>query len=152
MGLVRIRAKYAARFILPAFALAAQSLQSGSGAARLPNSAPWTNLAAGRPVFAQYSATGTFAAGSDGIVLDGSSFFPAMDNAATDNATLSYAWTQVSGPSRGVFSDPGKAATRFAASAPGTYVLQLTATDKLGKSVNRKVKYGAVPVGPDGLI
>jgi hypothetical protein len=98
-------------------------------------------------VFGQYPASRTFATGPRGIALDGSSSFTAMDD-----ATLSYAWTQVSGPSSGAFSDPGAALTRFAASVPGTYVLQLTVTDQLGKSGSRKIKYGAVPVGADGLI
>jgi len=31
-------------------------------------------------------------------------------------------------------------------------VLQLAATDKQGKSVSRKIKLGAVPVGADGLV
>jgi hypothetical protein len=145
---------------LPALDLASQSLPSGSGSAHLYNAAPWTNLAVWRAEFGpheaniaaaagvgEYSTTQTFATGPDGIALDGSSPFSAMDD-----ATLSYSWTQVIGPSEGTFSDRGTASTRFSASVAGTYVLQIAATDKQGKSGSRKIKLGAVSVGADGLV
>src|SRR5690348_4538692 len=157
---VRVRAKCAALLFLSVFAWDSPSLHSAAG---LPGSGrdlahhidPHTSPAVyfGTPayppaaVFGQYPASRTFAVGPNGIALDGSSSFTAMDN-----ATLSYAWTLVSGPSAGTFSNPREAATRFAASVPGTYVLQLNVTDKRGKSGSRQVKYGAVRVGPDGLV
>jgi hypothetical protein len=98
-------------------------------------------------MFGQYPAPRTFAVGAPGVELDGSSSFT-----ATDNAALTYVWTQVSGPAGGVFSDSTAVSTRFAASAPGTYELQLSVTDRLGKSSSRKIKFGAVQIGAGGLI
>jgi hypothetical protein len=157
---VRVRAKCAALLFLSVFAWDSPSLHSAAG---LPGSGrdlahhidPHTSPAVyfvtpaypPAAVFGQYPASRTFAVGPNGIALDGSSSFTAMDN-----ATLSYAWTLVSGPSAGTFSNPREAATRFAASVPGTYVLQLNVTDERGKSGSRQVKYGAVRVGPDGLV
>jgi hypothetical protein len=98
-------------------------------------------------VFGQYPAPRTFAAGPSGVEIDASRSFT-----AADNATLSYAWSQVSGPASGVFKDSRAVSTRFAASEPGTYVLQLTVTDQLGKSSSRKIKFGCVAVGAGGLV
>ncbi len=148
---MRIRARYAAIIIFLASALSSQSLHSGVRTRIQPHtsSAVYSNLSEYTPAagFGEYSASRTFATGPGGIALDGSTFF-----ITTGSEALYYTWTLVSGPSNGNFSDPTKAATHFFASVPGTYVLQLAATGKQGKSGSRKIKLGAVPVGADGLV
>jgi hypothetical protein len=53
-------------------------------------------------------------------------------------------WSKVSGPGKVVFSNPAGAATRAEFSAPGAYVLRLTASDgKLSSSRDVTVTYGA---------
>jgi len=51
------------------------------------------------------------------------------DDADPLGAPLALAWSKASGPGEAAFADPGKAATTASFSAPGTYVLRLTASD-----------------------
>ena len=46
-----------------------------------------------------------------------------------DGPALVRVWSQVSGPGTATFADPNAAATTATFSAPGTYVLRLTAND-----------------------
>ncbi len=72
--------------------------------------------------------------------------------------TLSYTWTKVSGPGDVAFGDAHSAATTASFAAPGTYVLQLeasdgeaAATDRVTITVNGNVA-PVVDAGPDQAI
>jgi len=56
-----------------------------------------------------------------------------LEGSVTDDdlpfGTLEIAWSQVSGPGVATFGDPASATTTVSFSAPGTYVLRLSATD-----------------------
>jgi RHS repeat-associated protein len=56
------------------------------------------------------------------------------DDGQPAGATVSLAWSQLSGSGTATFSAPTQAATRVAFSAPGTYVLRLTANDSLASA------------------
>ncbi|MGH9453235.1 MAG: PKD domain-containing protein [Terriglobia bacterium] len=113
------------------------------------SSAVYTTTPAYPPavLFGQYPASKTFVAGSGSVTVDGSSSFT-----ATDNATLTYLWQQISGPSTGTFGNSTAKATTFTAPLPGTYVLQLAATDNLGNTGTLQAKYGAVATDANGFI
>lgn len=98
-------------------------------------------------VFGQYPASRTFKAGGSGVTLRADSSF-----SSTDNAKLTYQWTQISGPDGGSFTNSSGASTMFSSPNPGTYVLQLTVTDNLGNSSSKQVKYGGVAVDSSGLV
>ncbi|MBJ6727968.1 PKD domain-containing protein [Geomesophilobacter sediminis] len=53
---------------------------------------------------------------------------------ATDATALTYQWTQQTGPGSLSFGSPAASATTVSASADGTYVIRLTATDAAGNS------------------
>jgi hypothetical protein len=61
--------------------------------------------------------------------------FPAtamlQGTASSSHGPLTTAWSQVDGPGTVTFADPASASTTATFSAPGTYVLRLTATDAL---------------------
>jgi hypothetical protein len=51
------------------------------------------------------------------------------DDGLPRGSTVTSSWTKVSGPGEVAFTDPATAATRVKFSAPGAYLLHLTATD-----------------------
>ena len=53
---------------------------------------------------------------------------------ASDATTLTYQWTQQSGPGTVIFGSPTALETTITASSDGVYVLRLTATDAVGNS------------------
>jgi hypothetical protein len=89
-------------------------------------------------IFNPWPTINTFRAGTS-IRLDASNSF-----SATDNATLSYIWSQGSGPSVGSFSSTTSADPTFSASVPGTYEIHLVVTDSGGHSANVSTLIGAV--------
>src|SRR5579864_5405775 len=59
------------------------------------------------------------------VTLNGS----ASDDGLPLGATLTYAWSELSGPAPVTFSNPAAAATQAGFTVPGTYVLQLAVSD-----------------------
>lgn len=57
----------------------------------------------------------------------------------SDISTLTYSWSQVSGPGTVTFGSPNSKDTMLTASAEGDYVLRLTATDQVGLSSSADV-------------
>ncbi len=78
-----------------------------------PNQAPTVNAGSDQTVTYPQAATLNGSAGDDGLPF----------------GQLNLSWTKVSGPGTVTFTAPQKAATQASFSAPGTYVLRLTATD-----------------------
>src|SRR5204862_8341586 len=56
------------------------------------------------------------------------------DPAAPAGGAITILWSQVSGPATAIFDTPSQASTHAAFPAPGSYVIQITATDSLGSS------------------
>lgn len=70
----------------------------------------------------------------------------ATDDGIPSGASITYAWTQVSGPAAASFADAGAASTNVTFSAYGVYVLRLTASDtELTASDDVTVTYRKTP-------
>lgn len=83
-----------------------------------------------RDMIITYDTTApTVYAGADRIV---NAPFTQFATAGADALTL--AWTKVSGPGNVLFGSPAKASTTVSASADGTYVIRITATDLAGNA------------------
>lgn len=98
-------------------------------------------------------------AGVDGVVVVGvpsALSGTASDDGLPTGSTLTQVWTVVSGPGTVTFADPTALTTTATFSAPGTYVLRLTATDGT-LSANDDVTFKAntapvVSAGPDQTV
>jgi alpha-tubulin suppressor-like RCC1 family protein len=75
----------------------------------------------------------------DNTILDGSA------SVDTDGTISSYAWTQTSGPSTAVMTNPAGATNTVAGLVQGTYIFFLTVTDNLGAT---GTAYDTVVVNP----
>lgn len=97
-------------------------------------------FSASNTVTVQYNRSPTASAGADQTIA-----LPAgamLSGLATDDglpdppAALSYTWTMLSGPGSVTFANPYAATTTATFSAPGIYVLQLTASDGAAASAS----------------
>ncbi|HYX33807.1 MAG TPA: hypothetical protein VE954_11895 [Oligoflexus sp.] len=71
---------------------------------------------------------------------------------ATTSGASSWAWSQVSGPGTITFSAPSAEDTNASASADGTYVLRLTATDAAGNSFSDDLNFNWDTTAPAATI
>jgi hypothetical protein len=110
--------------------------------------APSQPVYAATPVFPPACFAGTsktFRAGSTGE-LDGSSSY------ALDGGALSFAWSQVSGPTAATWSQATLARPAVGGLAFGSYVFRLTVTDNAGRASSCSVKHGAVVTDDAGVV
>jgi alpha-tubulin suppressor-like RCC1 family protein len=85
-------------------------------------------------------------AGSDqGITLPTSSVTLTGSGSETNGTIVSYAWTQLSGPSTATIVSPGQAQTTVNGLIAGAYLFQLTVTDNSGKTASDQVKITVTP-------
>jgi PKD domain/Secretion system C-terminal sorting domain len=92
------------------------------------------------------------AGGDQTITLPTNSVTLAGSGSETNGTIVSYAWTQVSGPSTASIGSAGQASTTVSALAQGVYKFKLTVTDNSGVTasdvVTVTVKPAAVVAGP----
>src|SRR6185437_8887515 len=90
------------------------------------------------------------------ITLPTNSINLAGSGSETNGTIVSYAWTQVSGPSTATIATATQAATKVTGLAQGAYTFQLTVTDNSGKTasatVTITVNAAAVVPGPPAAV
>jgi len=101
------------------------------------------NPAPAGPPSANAGADQTITLPTSSVTLTGS-------GSETNGTIVSYAWTEVSGPSTAVFGAAGQASTTLSGLVQGVYTLQLTVKDNSGVTATDQVKVtvNAAPVVP----
>ena len=90
---------------------------------------------------------------ADGSTLSGTGQSLGLAATVTSGTTPTLAWSEVSGPGSVTFADPSLATTTATFSAPGSYVLRLTATTAAGSgSADLTVHVAPAPVVDPSLV
>jgi hypothetical protein len=113
---------------------------SGGGSAVYVNSPTYAPTAA--------IASSATARASFPIALDGSNSFSSL----LGNGTPALFWQQLSGPAISPLMNRTVANSSFTPPLAGTYAIQLTATDALGRSSVASIRVGAVATDADGRV
>ncbi|HAS44330.1 MAG TPA: hypothetical protein DCS93_27885 [Microscillaceae bacterium] len=94
------------------------------------------------------NSTVTTNAGTDDAITLPTNSYTLNGSASSSDlaATLTYTWTQVSGPGTATFADSTLASTTVTSLVEGTYIFRLTATDSNGASASDDVTITVLPL------